>query len=230
VSIGSRVPFGHSGPKVFITIPNTGWVHKHVVRSLFGLASTPDVQGEIALPTNVPFENNLHHCVNAFMEGPFEWWLSFDSDNPPTGKNPLDLIEHDKDIIGIPTPVWHYTGEKPGERPMYWNGYRWNQDAGGYNEWQPREGLQKVDAIGTGCFLVKRRVFENERMRRAPFARICNDDGTVERGNDISFCERARAQGFEIYCHYDYRASHFKEIELGEVATAFIKLYEGENG
>ncbi len=158
------------------------------------------------------------------MAGDCDFWLSIDADNPPE-KNPLDLVELDKDIIGCPTPIWHYTG-KAGERPIYWNAYQYDESTGAYREWPNREGLQKVDAVGTGCIMMSRRVFEDPEMRRGAFTRKLNADGTVDKGNDISFCERATEQGFEIWCHYDYPAGHMVEIELNEASRAFNSLGE----
>jgi len=85
-------------------------------------------------------------------------------------------------------------------------------------------GLQEVDAIGTGCFIIARRVFEDHWMREAPFQRTYNKDGTVDRGNDIAFCERARKYGFKIYAHFDYPCFHFNELELNQVVSAFKNL------
>jgi hypothetical protein len=45
--------------------------------------------------------------------------------------------------------------------------------------------------------------------------------GTVTRGLDFAFCERARKQGFKVYAHYDYCCEHYKELELTEVFRAF---------
>lgn len=182
------------------------------------------------IPTHNPFENNLHHCVNDFMAGDYDYWLSIDADNPPL-RNPLDLIEYDRDVIGLPTPVWHYDEERklPGERPIYLAAYDYAPEKDAYKEHQPQEGLQRVDAVGTGCFLVSRRVFSAPRMREAPFSRTLNGDGTVNKGNDIAFCERARAEGFEIFAHYDYTCRHFNELELTEVGRAFMNWKGGEN-
>jgi hypothetical protein len=177
------------------------------------------------MPSHKPYENNLHHIVNDFIGGDFDFWLNIDSDNPPQN-NPLDLVELDKDIIGLPTPIWHFKGDQKGERPVYWNAYDFDPTSGAYKEHVIREGLQQVDAIGTGCFLIARRVFNNPKMQKGAFIRKLNPDGTVERGNDISFCERAREAGFEIYCHFDYPCAHFSEVELNEVVRAFRNLYE----
>lgn len=213
--------------RILISVPNTGKMHKNVVLTLLKLAFDARYQPTFIFPTWNPYEHSLHRIVNDFMDvyKDHSFWLNIDSDNPPIN-NPLDLIELDRDIIGLPTPVWHCTGkEKTGERPLYWNAY--DSVPEGYKEHMPREGLQKVDAVGTGCILISKRVFMNPEMRKLPFARTWNVDGTVEKGNDIAFCERAKKQGFEIYAHYDYPCQHFNELELNEVVRAFQNLYKG---
>ena len=135
--------------------------------------------------------------------------------------NPLDLIDLDLDIVGIPTPVWHWVG-KNGERPIYFNAYK--KVVGGYTEWPDKNGLQEVDAIGSGCMLISRRVFEDPEMRKKPFLRVWNDDGTVERGCDIAFCERAKKRGFKVWAHYNYMADHIVKVSLIEVLKAFSGL------
>jgi hypothetical protein len=212
--------------RVLVTIPNTGYIHKLVSLATNRLIVDRDHLCTIIYPTHNPYENNLHHIVNDFMKGEYDFWLNIDSDNPPIN-NPLDLVKFDLDVIGLPTPVWHFTGEKKGERPIYENVYRSVPEEDGYTEWNVKEGLQRVDAVGTGCVLYARRVFENSQMRKAPFQRTYNEDGTVHKGNDISFCEKAKREGFQIFAHYDYRCQHFNDLELHEVGGAFHGLYKG---
>lgn len=211
--------------KILISVPNTGNIHKLVSFALLKLVQDGRYKVNIIQPTHNPYENNLHHIVNDFMAGDYDFWLNIDSDNPPMN-NPLDLAELNKDIVGCPTPVWHFTDKKKGERPFYENAYKYVPKEDAYAEWPVKEGLQKVDAVGTGCILISRKVFENTEMRKAPFQRTYYKDGRVEKGNDISFCERATKQGFEIYAHYDYRCQHFVNLELHEVAKAFYELHE----
>lgn len=213
--------------KILISVPNTGYIHKKVVFVLLKLLQDNRYSIKTMMPTHNPYENNLHHIVNDFVDGDFDFWLNIDSDNPPMN-NPLDLVEYDRDIIGFPTPVWHFTGkEGKGERPIYWNAYDYVREEDAYKEHNPKEGLQKVDAVGTGCVLISKRVFLGEEMRKGAFVRELNRDGTVNKGNDISFCEKARKQGFGIYAHYDYPCMHFNELELNEVVRAFRNLYDG---
>jgi hypothetical protein len=213
--------------KILVSVPSLHWIHKHVVHRLLLLQKDKRYKLEIVLPSNKPYENNLHHIVRDFLDGDYDFWLNIDADNPPT-QNPLDLVELDKDIIGLPTPVWHFDEKntKKGERPVYWNAYDYVKKDDAYKEHQKREGLQKVDAIGTGCFLMSRRVFENPEMQKGAFTRKLYPDGRVHKGNDISFCERAAEQGFEIYSHFDYPCMHFSEVELNQVVRAFNNLYE----
>jgi hypothetical protein len=160
------------------------------------------------------------------LAGGEDYLLMIDSDNPPIN-NPLDLVEIDRDVIGCPTPVWHYTGKIKGERPIYENAYKYVPKENAYTEWPDKVGLQKVDAIGTGCIMIARRVLEHPGMRGAN-QRTLNEDGTVNKGGDIMFCETARKCGFEIYAHYNYRCQHFVEVELHEVAKAFHELDRGK--
>ena len=212
---------------VLITVPNEHWLHKMVTQRLMLLQMDRRYKLRFEWPSHKPYENNLHHIVSEFYQSNCSYWLNIDSDNPPM-QNPLDLVAFDKDIIGLPTPVWHYTG-KPGERPIYWNAYDYDREADAYREHSIKEGFQRVDAIGTGCFLIARRVFDHPEMRKAPFHRKQYADGTVHKGNDISFCERARERGFEIWAHYGYPCRHFCDnIELTEVEQSIKGLWELE--
>jgi hypothetical protein len=217
---------------VLVSFPNKGWIHKLVFMAGAKLLNDSRYNVNVIVPTHVPYENNLHHIVNDFVSekiegGEYDYWLNIDADNPPM-RNPLDLIALDKDIIGCPTPVYHFTNEIKGERPWYENAYKYIPEKDAYTEYSVKDGLQRVDAVGTGCVLIARRVFENPEMRKGAFTRKLNPDGTVERGNDISFCERATANGFGIWAHYDFRCQHFNEIEMHEVIKAFHGVYTQE--
>ncbi len=210
--------------KVLISFPNTGYIHKLVFMAGMRLISDRRYDIKIIVPTHNPYENNLHHIVNDFIGGNYDYWLNIDADNPPMN-NPLDLIELDKDIIGCPTPVYHFTNKVKGERPWYENAYQYSPMEKAYREYPDKQGLQKVDAVGTGCILIARRVFDHPEMRKGAFTRKLNKDGTVNKGNDISFCERATENGFQIFAHFDYRCQHFNELEMHEVIRAFHGVY-----
>jgi hypothetical protein len=180
----------------------------------------------IIQPTHSPSDNNRHHIFNDFLAGGEDYLLMIDSDNPPIN-NPLDLVSLDMDIITCPTPVWHFTGKNKGERPIYENAYKYIPEEDAYTEWPDKVGLQKVDAVGTGCILIARRVLEHPGMRNGANQRTLHPDGTVNKGGDIMFCETAKEYGFNIYAHYNYRCLHFQEVELHEVSRAFGEMKVG---
>lgn len=208
--------------KVLLTVPNLHWVHELVMHRAIMMMKDPRYHVVLETPSNKPFEATLQDCVDLFIDGGYEYWISMDADNPPE-RNPLDLIELDKDVIGCPTPIYHYTGEKELEEPIYWNVYQFVPKNDAYREWPYRDGLQNVDAIGTGCFVTARRVLENDSLRYAAFQRKWRY-GRVHRGNDLAFCERARSEGFKIWAHYDYLAEHYTEIPLNQISRAFKAL------
>jgi hypothetical protein len=177
------------------------------------------ISGDIIMPSMSPYENSLHHIVKDILNRDYDYWINIDSDNPPM-QNPVNLVFEDRDVIGCPTPVWHWSPEKAGDRPIYWNGYDYVSEEDGYAEHGPPEGLQSVDAVGTGCIVIARRVLEHPKMQHGCFQRSTTSDGRVIKGNDIMFCERARDAGFKIWCHYDFPCRHFSELNLEEVARA----------
>ena len=211
-----------------------GWIHKRVVFSVIKMLQDPRHTPNFIAPTHSPFVQNLHLTVHDFLAQGHDFLLLVDDDNPPIN-NPLDLVELDLDVIGLPTPVWN--NAVPGDRPYYYNALVRASD-GNFKPANPLEGLEEgespglveVEAVGGGCMLIARRVLL-ELMKRckgspsdAPFMRIWNDKGTVESGNDYAFCTRAKAAGFRIWTHFGYPCEHWNELEISEVFTAFGEI------
>lgn len=217
--------------KVLIAVPNMGWVHTSMVMSLVRILNDTRYEKLLLLPPPVRFttiESVRQYIHHFFLKGAFDYLLSIDDDNAPI-KNPLDLIELDKDMIGCVTPTWWYhSSVKDKKYPIRWNAYdrtfdkklkKWRHD-----EHKPQKGLQKVDSIGMGCYLVARRVLE--ALKDVPVQSLVRDDGTTFKGEDIFFCERVREKGFEIYAHYDYSCMHIKELNLQDVHEGFQDYYK----
>ncbi len=214
-------------PRVLVTVPHQGWMHVELFPQLNKIANDNRFDVTVDFPENRPVELSYTKSSIKLIEDGYDWWLNIDDDNPPY-KNPLNLINLDKDIIGCPTIIW-----RPGnlERPFQYNVFEHCPEAmedgsDGFKPWQNQNGLQKVGAIGMGCTLVSRRVFENENMRKQPFCRIFHEDGLIHRGTDIAFCDRARDNGFEIWAHFDYQCLHYKEVEITEAISIVGQVAE----
>lgn len=205
--------------KVLVSVPNgNGCYSKHVGRVCTKLFSDRRYQCTFIDPTWTPYEHNLNRIVKDLLTvyRDHEFWLTMDDDNPPM-RNPLDLVELDKDIIGLPTPVW--ANMKSGDRPWYYNAMRSRR--GG---WSPvdGEGLTEVDAVGSGCMLIHRRVCE--QMKKPLFMRRYDRWGIVTHGADFEFCRKAKRAGFQVHTHFGYPCRHFINLELTEVIEAFHAL------
>ncbi len=201
---------------VYITIPNSdGWIHKHVHFAIIKMLQDDRYRLRHDCPSHKPYVQNLHKCMWDFLNGGEDYWLTIDTDNPPTN-NPLDLVEFDCDVIGCPTPIWRNLVK--GDRPWCFNALDKAGDS--YVPHTNCSGLQEVDVVGSGCILISRRVIMALKDNK-PFFRQWNENGTVEKSGDYSFCEKAKQAGFRIWTHYDYSCMHFNELELGEVIRAF---------
>lgn len=202
-------------PRIYVTVPNSdGWLHKNVHFAICRILADGRYKIRHDCPTHKPYVNNLHYCMLDFLNSGEDYWLSMDTDNPPMN-NPLDLVEYDCDLMGLPTPVWH--NSVPGDRPWYFNALDIKDN--GYKPHEPCKGLQEVDAIGSGCFLVAKRVLVALKDQQ-PFMRVWNPNGTVELSGDYSFCRKVKQAGFQIWTHYDYPCHHFNELDLIEMIQA----------
>ena len=208
---------------IYLTVPNrNGWTHKTVDFAVNNMLTDGRYRIRHAKPTHCPYVDNLHACMNDFLEGGEDYWMSIDDDNPPLN-NPLDLIEYDCDLIGLPTPVWNNSVK--GDRPWYFNAL--DAVEGGYTPHTNANGLQEVDAIGSGCFIVARRVIYKLKDDM-PFMRQWAKNGRVEIGCDYSFCRKVKAAGFRVWAHYDYICDHYNELPLMEVIRAFGAMMDEE--
>lgn len=69
-----------------------------------------------------------------------------------------------------------------------------------------KEGLNEVDAIGTGFLGINANVIEN--MPDNPFSYL--KEGEITHGEDISFCNRLKAQGFKLWCDSEIKIGHIR--------------------
>lgn len=206
IARASKHPLPEKKLKVYIAVLNQGSIRPELANLLIHTTHDPRYQVKITYPGDRPIANNRNKIVLKFLEGDWDYLLMLDDDTVPH-RSPLDLIDADKDIIGYPYPQWN-------EGDIYW--LAMDQDGDGYKPIPPerRHGLQQVDAIGTGCILIKRKVLEEVR---APFMRKWSEDGIAELGLDFYFCQKAKDAGFEVWCDWRAPCSHFKTLDLIEV-------------
>lgn len=210
--------------KVLVSVPNTGWIHKLVTFAVIRMIFDSRVDVVYIAPTWTPYEHSMNRIAVDFLKGPYDYWLSIDSDNPPLG-DPLARVNSGYDVVGFPTPVWR---DDCKGIPLYWNAMV-EQSEGGY---LPANvdcvGLQKRDAVGSGCILFSRNVVQGVKAKYGVFFERSHDkDGIVEFGADFLFCKRAIELGFKIAADYDCPCDHFVETSLMTAAQRYEEMIHG---
>ncbi len=132
----------------------------------------------------------------AYKQATHVFFIDDDMLLPPTAL--LHLLKHDVPIVG-----GLYFGRMQPHLPI---AYRHVED----NQWIPITefcaGLQEVDAIGAGCLLIKREVFE--KMSRPWF------EFSDRMGEDMYFCEQAKQLGYTILLDADVECKHIAQMEV----------------
>jgi len=188
--------------KIYLSILNEGWIRSELTIKLakWLRESKHDIYYESSYLQ--PIEHNRNTIVKRFLESERDYLLQIDNDIVPT-KNPLELIDFQKDIISC--PVWIY------QEKLILNIYKQKEDYLVPVEPKEQTGLIEVDATGTGILLCSRSVLE--RVKK-PFERIYDDYGIAKLGLDLAFSQKAKEAGFKIYSHLDYICKHYKTIDL----------------
>ena len=116
-------------------------------------------------------------------------WIDSDISFPTYTLNAL--LSHDKDIIAC-----NYSTRVPPHRPVAFRSEH-DLDSRVYDG----TGIQKIWAVGMGCMLVKREVYENIPV---PHFRISWDEVNDSlMGEDIYFCTKAKEAGYDVWLEND---------------------------
>ena len=164
-------------------------------------------------PSGRPIPNNRNRIVKKFLEGDWDYLCMFDDDNFPL-KNPFSMLDRDKDVVA---------GCYPGadDRGVHFHVYDIKSVAPYTFSFVPpekREGLQKVDAIATGCMFIKRGVLEKMKKRgMIPFEDMFDKEGILVHNEDMAFCIKCRKLGIDVYADWNIICDHMKEVSLLDV-------------
>ncbi len=206
--------------KVYVALLNMGEVVTGLESSLYKwMQSKKGYQFFFQPRKEIPTDSNRNHIVADFLKTDMDYLAMFDCDTYPL-LNPFNMLDSNKDVIGGAYFGW-------GKNGLRFHVYQKNKEKSlakiQYLQYPPakRGGLQKVDAVGAGCMLIKRRVLEKIKK---PFAYIYEPHiGRLKMSDDIAFCYRCQKAGFEVWVNWDHIASHFKTVDLLAVARLVME-------
>ena len=211
--------------RVHVRVPNTGTLHWRVAKSLTELATDKRHDVTFDFPQAKPIEKNWNQSIKKFLdEDQGDYLLNIDDDNPPCC-NPLDLVQLDLDVVGLPTPVNVPNGS--GLHSWTWNVYEWREEDKDFFFKAPGgHPLEECDAIGFGCILIKKRVLEALKDDQ-PVMRLWDKNGLEVMGCDLNFCVKARKAGFNVFVHWGYLCDHIKEVSIQKVMQDQVLIRRG---
>ena len=192
--------------------------------------------------TPMPHVQNV--MATSFMKSEYKKLWMIDSDMVPR-ENIFSLLDMDADIVGPLYPRSHmgFIEEQP---RVSFCAYRYKDvfDVDTFEDYWPEvgTGVQDVSVVGTGCMIVKRRVFEDADMvlgrewthmdgslrddtdeELIPYFRnTYSAVGKYKGGNDVDFCLRARRLGYDVQVNTNVLCGHRKSIDL----SILVKLTE----
>lgn len=185
--------------RVLIAIPHTGIIRAELVQVLLRLKKIHEYT--ILLANGRPIDHNRNQIVDVFMKEGFDYLLMIDSDiEPPV--DVLKIVDNKADVCSA--DIVTSKGKEVIRLAM-------KKVQGGYRYEPIKEGLIEVDATGTGCMCISRKVFE--KMAK-PYFQFIYRNGILINGEDFNFCEKAKELGFKIMYDTRIKCNHFQTYPL----------------
>lgn len=184
------------------------WVPRSFPIALLGLYTNEEIYRRLSFNDEFPID----HCRNKMVEEALSdskithvWFL--DSDITPPRDAMVHLLGMDKDIAGLLC----FSRRLPDIYPIIYEEHPKNRSLQRYVvEYKP--GIKQYDATGTGCLMVKRKVFEKVPK---PWFKLEEYNGNPV-GEDIYFCKKARKHGFKVWVDTAKTCRHATIIDIDE--------------
>jgi hypothetical protein len=182
-------------PSVMIAVPAMEMVNAEFAQHLAMAAANMVANGiKINCAFNIGSVITIarRNLTDIFLKSDFDyiWWVDSDMKFPIDA--PLRLLARNKDIVGVnyrrrrfPNPNFTGMSGKPGS----------------YTEFQTTDNspaMERCDVLPHGLVLVKRHVYE--KLPQPHYIQDYIPEINLEIGEDIYFCQKCLAAGFEVWC------------------------------
>jgi hypothetical protein len=201
---------------VLLTVPTRGQIAWQTVTRLEEIRDeTPGLAPILYEPGNLSVAQTRNQIVRKFMDTDKELLVMVDDDVVP----PPHLLERcfadmgGHAMVGVPYPLWRQ------DQGLFLSVFERGPD--GLRLAELREGLNTVDALGTGCVAVTRDALA--RMGRNPF-RFDNSPELEGVSEDFIFCADLQREGFTIGCFWDgWYADHVRAVGLAPLLESQLR-------
>lgn len=182
-------------------MPTGGYVKTHTLFSVVRMIKQIQYDWQLITQTGCLIHKNREILVEKALENNCTHVLFVDSDMLFDGDALDRLMERNKEIIGVPTHLRKF----PLVSTMK------NIDEFGNKLWEEYpDGLIKCAGVGTGFMLINLEVFKN--ITHPWFFYESNDNGDLVCGEDMWFCRKARAAGYDIWADSTVNVGHIGDM------------------
>ena len=192
--------------KTMVCVPCGDNMAPEFVKSLVRMQKKGEVVYEF-VQSSILFKNRNELAERAIAENTdYTLWLDTDMIFPDSLMFDLMADMEGRDFV---TGVCHM--RRPPYRPCIWKKIRRGlteeeNEAEGYDDY-PRDGIFRIEGCGFACVMVRtgllKTVIDTYHEAFAPIPGY---------GEDISFCLRARACGFDLHCDPGIQIGHMGQI------------------
>lgn len=189
--------------------------------------------------TGRPEDDARNRIVQRFLQNPrdvFSFWpvpeqlhythlMMIDDDILPPA-NAYEMALHDKAIVSAVVFTWQEGA--PLALIMKWDeaeqGFK--PDIESLQKLNNGERLVSTDASGTGCFCVRREVYEN--LVTNCFRHQYDDDGLVTLSEDFAFYKRVMDMGYKVWIDGAVKCGHVGQVNLLEIQNLLVRQQQKE--
>ena len=210
--------------KIFVAIPTySGLINSKLVEQLLNMQKSQEYEVEVMCVKGGPVDYVRNVMVEKFLKSGFDYMLMIDDDIIPPA-DILDMAKHEKDITAGMCYIWY--GKRRGI-----NGNLFRLDSTNPVSYKlidtgkavEKRGLVEVDATGTGCMMIHRKVFD---MIEKPYFKTDMDESLskIKLSNDLYFCHKAKQKNIRVYVDTDKVCGQLHPVDLREVAESINAL------
>ena len=210
--------------KIFIGYATSGTVYNGFMKTVVDIiGKRPDRIGGMVSVAGPYLATNRNEVVEAFLNSPFEWLFSIDTDIETTLENFDKLVEAaDAELRPIVGGKYFIATDNDGSSAIRLCAIVEGETEGGdWLEEYPEDSLIKIQSTGMGFVLIHRKVFEaiakNNPKTKYPwfYAGYLDEPGYLI-GEDIFFYQQVKKTGLPIYMHTGATSSHLNKIAITE--------------
>ena len=155
-----------------------------------------------------PVDHARNEIVRIFLKTDCTHLFFVDHDTVPPADAVDKLLAADKDIVSGITHIYRDGGIVNN----CFTDYKANEEGSIMTAVTENTGIVPIERCGGSCVMIKREVIE--KMPQPWFQTLWDKEYKSYISEDLSFCDKARENGFSLFCETSVVCDHAKELMI----------------